>query len=96
MVVVIFNLIKPFHIVVFRTLFTGIERYTFVDPDYAFTDEEHRLRMEHEQQYLDYIKTLRGNRLADEKTRYTVILSLTKMNNIVSFPVLKPETSLTY
>lgn len=65
----------------FRTLFTGIERYTFVDPDYAFTDEEEQLRLEHKQQYLDYIKTLRQNRLADKKTRYPALYCLTKLNN---------------
>lgn len=50
-----------------KTLFTGIERYTFVDPDYAFTDQEEQQRVEHEQKYLDYIATLRQNRQADKK-----------------------------
>ena len=54
----------------FRTLFTGIERYTFVDPDYAFTDQEEQQRVEHKQKYLDYIATLRQNRQADKKRRY--------------------------
>lgn len=69
----------------FRTLFTGIERYTFVDPDYAFTDEEELHRVEHKQKYLDYIATLRQKRQADKKRRYTT-------TNIVVFQ-LKPETS---
>ena len=54
----------------FRTLFTGIERYTFVDPDYAFTDQEEQQKVEHKQKYLDYIATLRQNRQADKKRRY--------------------------
>ena len=53
-----------------RTLFTGIERYTFVDPDYAFTDQEEKQRVEHKQKYLDYIATLRQKRQADKKRRY--------------------------
>lgn len=52
-----------------RTLFTGIERYTYVDPDYAFTEEEEQLRLQHKQQYLDYIKSLRKSRLADSNRR---------------------------
>lgn len=52
-----------------------------MDPDYAFTDKEEQLRLEHKQQYLDYIKTLRQNRLADKKTRYTALCCLTKLNN---------------
>lgn len=50
-----------------KTLFTGIERYTYVDPDYAFTEEEEQLRLQHKQQYLDYIKSLRKSRQADSK-----------------------------
>ncbi|PFX34680.1 Calponin-likey domain-containing protein 2 [Stylophora pistillata] len=50
-----------------KTLFTGIERYTYIDPDYAFTEEEQQLRLEHKQQYLDYIKSLRQKRQADSK-----------------------------
>lgn len=50
-----------------KTLFTGIERYTFVDPDYAYTDKEEQQRFQHKQQYLDYIKRLGEKRLLHEK-----------------------------
>ena len=52
-----------------RTLFTGTERYTYVDPDYALTDEEEKLKQKHKQKYLDYIEDLRQCRIAEDKSR---------------------------
>jgi hypothetical protein len=50
-------------------LFTGTERYTYVDPDYAYTDEEEKQREQHKQQYLDYIDGLRSKRKFEQKKR---------------------------
>ena len=46
----------------FRTVFTRSERHTYVDPDYAFTDEEADAIMTHKQYYTDFIDYLRETR----------------------------------
>ena len=43
-----------------------------MDPDYAYTDKEERQRVQHKQQYVDYIKGLREKRLLHEKKRYII------------------------
>ncbi|XP_046848828.1 cilia- and flagella-associated protein 47-like, partial [Xenia sp. Carnegie-2017] len=42
-----------------RTQYTGIQRYTYIDPDFALTDEETRRKQQHRQLYLDYLRDLR-------------------------------------
>ncbi len=45
-----------------RTLLTGIDRYNYIDPDYAFTDEEILQIEKHKliyQRYLDELKFYR-------------------------------------
>ncbi len=53
----------------FRSVFTRSDRYTFVDPDYGYTDEETRAIEQHKQQYDDFIHNLREKRQAREKNR---------------------------
>ncbi|XP_048577373.1 cilia- and flagella-associated protein 47-like isoform X2 [Nematostella vectensis] len=52
-----------------RTLFTKTARYTYVDPDYAYTESEEREKEQHKQFYLDYIDDMRKMRIAYEKKR---------------------------
>ncbi|KAJ8003687.1 hypothetical protein DPEC_G00150910 [Dallia pectoralis] len=47
----------------YRTIFTGVERYHYVDPDFAFTDEEEKKRQRHRDHYLTFIRSLRRARL---------------------------------
>ncbi|KAM4602134.1 cilia and flagella-associated protein 47-like [Polymixia lowei] len=47
----------------YRTIFTGVRRYRYVDPDYAFTKKEDEQRQRHRHIYLDFIKQLRQARL---------------------------------
>nr|XP_008283638.1 PREDICTED: uncharacterized protein CXorf22 homolog [Stegastes partitus] len=47
----------------YRTIFTGVPRYSYVDTDYAFTKEEEEQRQRHRQIYADFIKQLRQTRL---------------------------------
>nr|XP_046237666.1 cilia- and flagella-associated protein 47-like [Scatophagus argus] len=47
----------------YRTIFTGVHRYRYVDTDYAFTEEEEKQRQQHQQIYKDFIKQLRQTRL---------------------------------
>ncbi|XP_069579420.1 cilia- and flagella-associated protein 47-like [Brachyistius frenatus] len=42
----------------YRTIFTGVPRYNYVDTRYAFTEEEEEQRRRHRQIYADYIKQL--------------------------------------
>ena len=53
-----------------RTIFTGVRRYRYVDPDYAFTEDEEEDRKRHQQAYLDFIGQLRKNRLQKVQERY--------------------------
>ncbi|XP_078147098.1 cilia and flagella-associated protein 47-like [Centroberyx gerrardi] len=53
----------------YRTIFTGVRRYRYVDPDYAFTEEEEQQRQRHEQIYMDFIKQLRQTHLQSIKDR---------------------------
>ncbi|XP_056157527.1 cilia and flagella-associated protein 47-like [Lampris incognitus] len=51
----------------YRTIFTGVGRYHYVDPDYSFTKEEEDQRRRHRQIYLDFIETLRQARLQNKE-----------------------------
>ncbi|XP_041438289.1 cilia- and flagella-associated protein 47 isoform X2 [Xenopus laevis] len=53
----------------YRTIFTKVERYNYVDPDYAYTDEEEKLRKSHKDYYVNYIQCIREERLKKEKER---------------------------
>ncbi|XP_037829859.1 cilia- and flagella-associated protein 47-like [Kryptolebias marmoratus] len=53
----------------YRTIFTGVPRYRYVDKDYAFTEEEEEQRRRHRQVYMDFIKQLRQRRLQRIKER---------------------------
>ncbi|KAM3585737.1 uncharacterized protein V6R79_025810 [Siganus canaliculatus] len=53
----------------YRTIFTGVRRYNYVDPSYAYTDEEEMQRQQHQQFYADFIKQLRKKRLQKIKER---------------------------
>ena len=50
-----------------RTPFTQVERHNYVDPDYAFTDQEADQVRNHKQFYIDFIDELREQR--QNKTR---------------------------
>lgn len=50
-----------------RTIFTHTDRYNFVDPDYAYTDEEMEAVKSHKKHYVEYIKTMRENRIKNRK-----------------------------
>ncbi|XP_042368969.1 cilia- and flagella-associated protein 47-like isoform X1 [Plectropomus leopardus] len=53
----------------YRTIFTGIRRYRYMDTDYAFTEEEKEQRRRHRQIYTDFIEQLRQTRLQKIKER---------------------------
>ncbi|XP_057573657.1 cilia- and flagella-associated protein 47 [Hippopotamus amphibius kiboko] len=53
----------------FRTIFTKIPRYNYVDPDFAYTKFEKIEKQAHENYYARYIKYLRGVRLQKEAQR---------------------------
>ncbi|KAL3045754.1 hypothetical protein OYC64_013917 [Pagothenia borchgrevinki] len=53
----------------YRTIFTGVHRYSYVDTNYAFTDEEEKQRQRQRQIYSDFIIQLRHTRLQKQKER---------------------------
>ena len=53
-----------------RTIFTGVDRYNYVDPDYAYTNDE-RMKIEvHKLIYQNYIRELKFFREEKIKTKY--------------------------
>ncbi|KAB1253396.1 Cilia- and flagella-associated protein 47 [Camelus dromedarius] len=55
----------------FRTIFTKIPRYTYVDPDFAYTEFEKIDKKAHENSYTRYIKYLRNVRLQKQAQRFS-------------------------
>uniref|UniRef100_A0A7N5JXY1 Cilia and flagella associated protein 47 n=1 Tax=Ailuropoda melanoleuca TaxID=9646 RepID=A0A7N5JXY1_AILME len=53
----------------FRTIFTKIPRYNYVDPDFAYTKFEKIKKQAHENYYAEYIKHLRSVRLRKQAER---------------------------
>uniref|UniRef100_A0AAA9SCT4 Calponin-homology (CH) domain-containing protein n=1 Tax=Bos taurus TaxID=9913 RepID=A0AAA9SCT4_BOVIN len=53
----------------FRTIFTKIPRYNYVDPDFAYTKFEKIVKKSHDNYYVEYIKFLRNVRLQKEAHR---------------------------
>ncbi|KAM4559691.1 cilia- and flagella-associated protein 47-like isoform 2-T3 [Odontesthes bonariensis] len=53
----------------YRTIFTDVPRYRYVDSNYAFTEEEEELKRQHRQIYADFIQQLRQTRLQRIKER---------------------------
>ncbi|XP_030044910.1 cilia- and flagella-associated protein 47-like, partial [Microcaecilia unicolor] len=53
----------------YRTIFTKVERYSYVDPDFAFTDEEEAKRQIHKEHYAKYIVGIREQRVKEEQDR---------------------------
>ncbi|XP_054654983.1 cilia and flagella-associated protein 47-like [Dunckerocampus dactyliophorus] len=53
----------------YRTIFTGVHRYSYVDPEYGFTWKELAQRQKHRQSYADFIRQLRQARLQKMKTK---------------------------
>nr|XP_058147688.1 cilia- and flagella-associated protein 47 [Dasypus novemcinctus] len=56
----------------FRTIFTKIPRYNYVDPDFAYTKFEKIEKRSHQNYYADYIKHLRNVRLQKQAERECV------------------------
>ncbi|XP_068446525.1 cilia- and flagella-associated protein 47-like isoform X2 [Clinocottus analis] len=53
----------------YRTIFTGVRRYRYVDTSYAFTEEEEERRQKHRQIYADFFEQLRRTRLQKTNER---------------------------
>ena len=52
-----------------RTTFSKLERYSYVDEDYAYTEGQQGEREAHRDKYKHYIDSLRENRLSKLKRR---------------------------
>ena len=52
-----------------RTHFTGVQRYSYVDPDYTYTDEEADAVKRHRDQYQDYLRRRREMRTQKDLQR---------------------------
>ncbi|XP_064627283.1 cilia- and flagella-associated protein 47-like isoform X2 [Lineus longissimus] len=53
----------------YKTIFTGMERHTYVDPDYAYTDGEEAARKLHKKYYQSFIGDRRENRINKLKAK---------------------------
>lgn len=77
--------ITVFLFTIYRTIFTGIKRYHYIDPTYAFTVEEEKQRQQHKQIYINFISRLRWKRQQKIKERYGVFCVSWKLNYSRSF-----------
>ena len=57
-----------------RNIFTRTIRHNYVDPDYAYTDEEAEAVRQHKQYYSDFIEDLRERRRLKMQNKYEYIL----------------------
>ncbi len=54
----------------FRTIFTSEDRHTYVDPDYAYTDEEAREIQKHKDMYKAFLDDLQEKRITQKRNKY--------------------------
>ncbi|XP_056412134.1 cilia- and flagella-associated protein 47 isoform X3 [Hyla sarda] len=79
----------------YRTIFTKIERYNYVDPDYAYTEDEEKFKQAHKDYYTNYIKKRRENHLKEENDR-----AFQEVNNDIDIGIIPaaglrpPSTSI--
>ncbi|XP_077199055.1 cilia- and flagella-associated protein 47 isoform X2 [Paroedura picta] len=72
----------------YRTIFTKVARYNYVDPEYSYTAYEELEKQVNKDYYADYIQSLRNRRLNKEGSRI-----YEKLNNSVDLG-LKPASGL--
>ena len=65
-----------------RTLFTGADRHNYIDPDYAYTDEEIMSIEKHKLVYKKYIDDLRFAREEKHRSKYLAFRSLSLFHSI--------------
>lgn len=63
------NLIELIGVFIFRTPFTREERYNYIDPDYAYTDEERKQIEIHENNYNQLFDEQRFQRTEKKRTK---------------------------
>ena len=54
----------------FRTIFTRTNRHTYVDPDYAYVDDDDVNRFRHRDSYVQLLREMKENRLNKKRARY--------------------------
>ncbi|XP_060038661.1 cilia- and flagella-associated protein 47 [Erinaceus europaeus] len=57
----------------FRTIFTKTPRYTYLDPEYEYTDNEKMEKEIHKKHYVNYIDKLRDDRLRKQSERKAML-----------------------
>ncbi|XP_043927775.1 cilia- and flagella-associated protein 47 [Protopterus annectens] len=72
----------------YMTIFTKTERYSYVDPEYAYTDEQQSQRITHKQYYRNFINSLREHRMEKQKAR-----EFENLNNPIDIGI-KPAAGL--
>ncbi|KFV99799.1 Uncharacterized protein CXorf22, partial [Eurypyga helias] len=72
----------------YRTIFTKTERYSYIDPEFSYTDSERLSKEAHKEYYADFISSLRQHRLQKDAAR-----QFYNYNNSVSIG-LKPAEGL--
>ncbi|XP_003218974.3 cilia- and flagella-associated protein 47 isoform X1 [Anolis carolinensis] len=72
----------------YRTIFTKVPRYSYVDPEFSYTTFEEAENQEHKEHYADYLRSLRQRRFYKKAARI-----FTMLNNPVDIG-LKPAHGL--
>ncbi|XP_055360929.1 cilia- and flagella-associated protein 47-like isoform X3 [Betta splendens] len=78
----------------YRTIFTGLPRYCYVDTNYAFTEEEEEQRQQHRQKYRNFIDSLRQTRLSRIKEKKQKQVEEDDIGIIPSQGLVPPELSI--
>ena len=63
------------HVLPYRTIFTRANRHTYVDPDYAFVDDDDVKRFRHKDSYVQLLREMKENRLNRKRARLDMIYS---------------------
>ncbi|XP_043966172.1 cilia- and flagella-associated protein 47-like isoform X2 [Gambusia affinis] len=67
----------------YRTIFTGVHRYRYVDPSYAFTKDEDELRRRNQQTYINFIKQRWHEKTGQPQTGNDNVLEIDTHNGLV-------------
>lgn len=57
-----------------RTIFTRERRHTYIDPDYAYVDDDDVKRFKHRDSYVQLLREMKQIRLNRKKVKYVALL----------------------
>ena len=68
-----------------RTIFTGIDRYNYTDPDYAYNQIEQAKFENHKRIYKNYLESLNFHRIEKMRNKYLIIYFIILKSTLIIF-----------